>query len=59
MKIFNSFQLTILFSVFPFIIGWLAKGPFPYSTAVFWIAIAAYIFHFMVMVACVRNTIDD
>lgn len=56
MKAFNALQLTTLFAVAPFIIGWLHGGPFPYAdSAVFWIVICAYVCGFIGMCVAVHD----
>lgn len=42
LRAFNAFQLTSLFAGMPYLIGWLAKGPFPFSVAAMWTAIIIY-----------------
>ena len=42
MKVFNAIQITALMACAPFVIGWLAKGPFPYSTAIMWASALGY-----------------
>jgi hypothetical protein len=45
-RVFNAFQLTALFAACPYLIYWLSTGPFPYSGAAFWTAIATYVVGF-------------
>lgn len=58
-KLFNSFQITCLFAVGPFIMGWLWGGPFPYSIACFWLSAIIYLCLFGVHVAGVFSLMDD
>jgi hypothetical protein len=57
MLIFNAFQLTILLSAWPFIIGWLKTEPFAYSGALVWVAIVAYIVNFVFNVCAVSESL--
>lgn len=41
MKIFNSFQITVLFAILPFIIQWCSEATFKGHSAAFWVADAA------------------
>lgn len=59
MRTFNAVQIVVLVLILPFIIGWLYKGPFPYSHGVLWIAITLEVVGFCVLVAGVRELIDD
>lgn len=58
MAFFNSFQLTVLFAAWPFIIGWLKTQPFEYSGALFWVAIVAYLIHFGFTVFATADQLD-
>ena len=56
MYAFNAVQLVFLFSCLPFIIGWLHKGPFVYSTGIMWLTIAFYVSEFVwLCVAATQN----
>lgn len=55
MRLFNSFQITLLLACWPFIIGWLKTNPFQYSNSLFWIAVIAYVVHFGINVGCVHE----
>lgn len=46
-RVFNAFQVTLLFSCLPFIIGWLRTNPFDYAGALVWVAIVAYVVLFI------------
>ena len=55
---FNAFQLVSFFAGLPFVIGWLNGGPFPYSTALMWSAVVAYLVLFVVLCVAVFNLVD-
>lgn len=57
-RAFNAFQLTTLFTAMPFIIGWLNKEPFPFSTAALWAAVAVYVVMFIGGVFVVADAMD-
>jgi hypothetical protein len=58
-RAFNAFQVVCLFASGPHVIGWLASGPFPYSAAAFWVAIAAYVVGFWAMTVISYEGIKD
>jgi hypothetical protein len=58
LKAFNSFQLVVAFAAFPFAISWLADATFRGAGVAFYVACAAYVVSFAVMVGCVYESID-
>lgn len=59
MREFNAFQAVVLFAIWPFLIGWPARGPFPFSFGVMWLAIVAYAIGFIAMCASVVRAMSD
>lgn len=58
MAFFNSFQLTVLFAAWPFIINWLANAQFQAHGVLYWVGIVAYIIHFGFTVFATAEAID-
>ncbi len=58
MKVFNSFQITVLFAVLPFIIQWTSEAQFKGHDAAFWALIVAYVISFGFNVAAWIDFMD-
>lgn len=58
MKWFNAFQTTCLFAGGPFGIDWLDHATFTGAGAAYWVALAAYLVGFVVMVTGIRSLMD-
>lgn len=58
MRVFNAFQVVVLFIAMPWIIGWLKTASFTCSEAVFYVACAVYVIGFVMMVACVSEAME-
>lgn len=58
LKVFNAFQMTVLFAAAPFGIQYLATATFPFQAAAFWLGIIAYMAFFVCMWVCVTTAID-
>ena len=56
---FNSFQIVALFSALPFIVQWLANGPFYGSGAAWAVAVGAYLVLFLALVGCTARVIKE
>ncbi len=59
MRLFNAFQLVVLFVVWPWIIQWLHSAGFAGHSALFYAASAAYVVHFGFMVFFVHEAISE
>ena len=59
MTVFNSLQITALFSASPFLIGWLFNTEFPGAMAARWLSVAVYIAYFTIMAGCVGRAIQE
>lgn len=58
MKTFNAFQLTLLFVCWPFIITWLKTAEFYAAGSLFYVACAAFLFHFGMTVFVYADSFD-
>lgn len=58
MRLFNSFQITVLFSLLPFITQWVSEATFRGHDAAFWALIVAYIVSFGFNVAAWWDFMD-
>lgn len=51
MRLFNSFQITVLFALLPFIIQWVSEASFRGHNAAFWALVVTYVVAFGYTVA--------
>ena len=58
-KVFNSFQITSLFSAFPFLVGWLWTATCSGAAALAWVSVVAYVIFFILMCGAVLHAVDD
>lgn len=58
MKLFNAFQLAVLFAAWPFILQWVEKSNFGGAAALWYLAVVAYVVHFCFSVAAWFMLID-
>lgn len=58
MKIFNSIQLTLLFSCYPFICQWVHGSNFYAHMILFWVLVLGYVASFCGMTYVVYNSMD-
>ena len=58
-KVFNSFQITVLFAASPFILEWVRNAEFYAANVVFWVGCAAYVVFMGIMTAVVANSVDE
>lgn len=59
MKLFNSFQLVIMYAALPFVISWLDGAGFRWAGAAFWSTIVIYIVASGFMVGAVYKAFED
>lgn len=58
MRIFNAFQMTLLFCAWPFIINFLSAATFAGAGALYWVAIIAFVAQFCFTVAAYCEVVD-
>lgn len=56
MRYFNSFQIVISFTAWPFLISWLSDAAFKGSSVAFYAACGAYVVSFLMMVNSVADS---
>lgn len=59
MKLFNAFQLVIMYAALPFVISWLDGQSFRGSGAALWAAIAVYVIATGCMIASVYHSFKE
>lgn len=59
MRVFNGFQLMLLFSASPWLITYVKDAPFYAHTVLFWVLIVGYIVGFGVLTGLVAENLKD
>ncbi len=59
MRIFNAFQIVVLFAIMPFLIAWLPTQEFPCSKALYYVAFVVYLIGFILTCAAWVRLLEE